>query len=190
LDDRAQAVLDFWFGQPPAPRPRDEWFKKDPAFDALISQRFGSLIEEALAGGLRDWLHNGPSALARTLLLDQFTRNTFRGTARAFAGDAQALASARTLVAQGWHVALAPLPRWFVYLPFEHSEDLATQQEGLRLFDALAQQHPGMADARQWALKHWSVIERFGRYPHRNALLGRTSTAEELAFLQQPGSSF
>jgi uncharacterized protein (DUF924 family) len=190
MNNQAQAVLDFWFGQPPAPQPRDEWFKKDAAFDAQIAERFGGLIEEALAGGLQDWLHDGPSALARTLLLDQFTRNTFRGTAQAFAGDAQALAGARSLVAQGWHLALTPLQRWFAYLPFEHSEDLAAQHEGLRLFDELAQQHPGMADAREWALKHWSVIERFGRYPHRNALLGRTSTAEELVFLQQPGSSF
>jgi uncharacterized protein (DUF924 family) len=190
MNGQAQAVLDFWFGQPRAPEPRGEWFKKDADFDALIAQHFGGLIEQALAGGLQDWLHAGPSALARTLLLDQFTRNTFRGTARAFAGDAQALAGARTLVAQGWHLALTPLQRWFACLPFEHSEDLATQHEGLHLFDELAQQHPQMADAREWALKHFRVIERFGRYPHRNVLLGRSSSAEELAFLQQPGSSF
>jgi uncharacterized protein (DUF924 family) len=190
MNTQAQAVLDFWFGQPPALAPRQEWFKKDAAFDAQIAQRFGGLIEEALGGGLQDWLHNGPSALARILLLDQFTRNMFRGTARTFAGDVQALEGARILVARAWHVALTPLQRWFAYLPFEHSEDLATQHEGLRLFDALAAEHPNMADAREWALKHFVIVERFGRYPHRNALLGRTSTAEELAFLQQPGSSF
>jgi uncharacterized protein (DUF924 family) len=190
MDTRAQAVLDFWFGQPPALVPRQEWFKKDDAFDGQIAQRFGGLIEDALAGGLQDWLRNGPSALARILLLDQFTRNVFRGTARAFAGDAQALAGAQAVLAQGWHLALTPLQRWFAYLPFEHSEDIATQQAGLRLFDELATQHADMADARAWALKHFVIIQRFGRYPHRNALLGRTSTAEELAFLQQPGSSF
>jgi uncharacterized protein (DUF924 family) len=190
MNTPAQAVLDFWFGQPPAETPRPQWFKKDAAFDAQIAQHFGDLIEQALAGGLLDWLHDGPSALARTLLLDQFTRNTFRGTSRAFAGDAAALACAQALIAHGWHLALTPLQRWFVYLPFEHSEDLATQHEGLRLFATLAAEHPEVADAHVWALKHFEVIERFGRYPHRNALLGRTSTPEELAFLQQPGSSF
>ncbi len=190
MDTQAQAVLDFWFGQPPALAPRQEWFKKDAAFDTQITQRFGGLIEEALAGGLLDWLQSGPAALARTLLLDQFTRNTFRGTARAFAGDAQALEGARILVARAWHMALTPLQRWFAYLPFEHSEELAAQHEGMRLFDALAAEHPDMADAREWALKHFVIIERFGRYPHRNALLGRHSTPEEVAFLQQPNSSF
>jgi uncharacterized protein (DUF924 family) len=187
---QAQAVLDFWFGQPPAAAPRSEWFKKDASFDALIQQRFDPLIENALAGGLLDWLRDGPSGLARILLLDQFTRNSFRGTARAFAGDARALSCAQALVAQGWHLTLSPLQRWFVYLPFEHSEDLAVQREGMHLFDLLAQQHTELADAREWAHKHFVVIQQFGRYPHRNAILGRISTPAELAFLQQPGSSF
>jgi uncharacterized protein (DUF924 family) len=187
---QAQAVLDFWFGQPAATTPRSEWFKKDAAFDAQIAQRFGALIDRALAGEIDSWLQQPHTALARTVVLDQFTRNTFRDTARAFAGDALALAGARHIVAKGWHWQLPPLQRWFVYLPFEHSEDLATQDECLRLFDALIATHPEVADARQWAVKHRDIIVQFGRYPHRNALLGRASTPQELVFLQQAGSSF
>jgi uncharacterized protein (DUF924 family) len=190
MSPQAQSVLDFWFGQPASAKARDEWFKKDLAFDALIHSRFSELINEALAGGLTHWMQDSAGALARTVVLDQFTRNVFRGSARAFAGDSLALAAARVMVAQGWHLSLPPLQRWFVYLPFEHSEALAVQHDSMRLFDELAQRHPEMADARLWAWKHFEVIQRFGRYPHRNALLGRHSTAAELAFLQQPGSSF
>ncbi len=190
LDDRAAAVRGFWFGEAPATTPRESWFRRDAAFDAEIRERFGALLETALAGGLQAWDATPAGTLARILVLDQFTRNAFRGTARAFAGDALALAAAQALVARGGDEALTPLQRWFVYLPFEHAEDLAAQRRSLALFTALAEQHRGLADARHWAQKHFEVIERFGRYPHRNALLGRPSTPEEAAFLQQPGSSF
>lgn len=190
LDDRAAAVRGFWFGEPPATTPRAEWFRKDAAFDAQIRERFGALIEAALAGGLQAWDATPAGALARILALDQFTRNAFRDTARAFAGDALALAAAQALVASGGDQALTPLQRWFAYLPFEHAEDLAMQRQAMALFTALAEQHPALADARHWAEKHFEVIERFGRYPHRNALLGRVSTPEELAYLQQPGAGF
>ncbi len=186
----AQAVLDFWFGAPPATRPRAEWFRKDAAFDAQIRQRFGSELNAALAGGLRDWETQPSSALARIVVLDQFTRNSFRDTPRAFAGDALALAGAQALVASGGHLMLAPLQRWFAYLPFEHAEDRAAQEQSLALFGALADEHPALADAREWAKKHADVVAQFGRYPHRNLVLGRVSTAAELAFLSQPGSSF
>ena len=186
----ANEVLDFWFGSPLTTQPRPEWFRKDPDFDERIRQRFGAALAQALGGGLQDWALTPTGALARILVLDQFTRNTLRDTARAFAGDALALAQAQALVQDGGHLALSPLQRWFAYLPFEHAEDLVLQRESLRLFGALAAQHPALADAEHWARKHFEIIERFGRYPHRNALLGRASTPEEAVFLNQPGSSF
>lgn len=191
--DTAQAVLDFWFGAPGTPphgQARPEWFVKSPDFDAQIAQRFGPLIEQACAGELLDWMDAPPSALARILLLDQFTRNVWRGTPRAFAGDALALAAARRMVSAGEDEALPPLQRSFVYLPFEHAEDLAMQDEAVRLFTQLASREAGFETMLDYALRHRVVIERFGRFPHRNAILGRASTPEELAFLEQPGSSF
>ncbi|MBA4174990.1 MAG: hypothetical protein C0505_00280 [Leptothrix sp. (in: Bacteria)] len=190
LHDRAAPVLAFWFGEPAATTPRAEWFRKDPAFDTEIRARFGALIEVALGGGLQAWDATSAGALARIVVLDQFTRNAFRDSARAFAGDTLALAAAQALVARGDDRRLPPLQRWFAYLPFEHAEDRAVQRQSMALFDALAAEHPGLADTRHWALKHFEIVERFGRYPHRNALLGRESTPEETAFLQQPGSSF
>ena len=183
-------VLNFWFGQPAAEQARAEWFRKDPAFDRSITLQFGATVEAGLADGLAHWGAEAEAMLARILVLDQFTRNSFRNTPRAFAGDARALAAARALVASGGHLSLPPLQRWFAYMPFEHAEDAAAQEESLRLFDALAQQHPALADARLWAHKHQAVVQRFGRYPHRNGVLGRLSTEEELAFLREPGSVF
>ncbi|MDP2008078.1 MAG: DUF924 family protein [Rubrivivax sp.] len=180
----------FWFGDPPTTTPLPAWFRKDTAFDAQIRERFGALLATALAGGLQSWDASPAGVLARILVLDQFTRNAFRDTARAFAGDALALAAAQALVARGEDQALTPLQRWFAYLPFEHAEDIVVQRQAMALFTTLAEQHPVMADARHWALKHFEIIERFGRYPHRNALLGRQSTPEEAAFLLQPGSGF
>jgi uncharacterized protein (DUF924 family) len=184
----AHGVLDFWFGA--GDQPRAEWFRKDPAFDDAVRERFGPLIEQALLGGIDVWAGTPASALARIVVLDQFTRNVFRDTPRAFAGDAQALAAARALVDAGGDQALTPLQRWFAYLPFEHAEDRAAQQASMRLFGQLSAEHPSMADALEWARRHQLVIERFGRFPHRNAILGRASTAEEAAFLREPGSSF
>lgn len=188
MDPRAAEVLDFWFGADETARA--EWFRKDAAFDALIHERFGALVGQALAGGLADWDRAADTALARVLLLDQFTRNIFRGTSRAFDGDAQALALARSMVARGADQALPPLRRVFVYLPFEHAEDAGAQRESLRLFGALAAAHPALASYEDYARRHAVVIERFGRFPHRNAVLGRASTPEEVAFLREPGSSF
>jgi uncharacterized protein (DUF924 family) len=188
MDLPTTGLRDFWFGATDAPR--DAWFRKDPAFDMQIRERFGAHVEQALAGAF-DGLDALPAdALARVLLLDQFTRNIFRDTPRAFAGDAQALALARTMVARGDDERLSPLRRVFVYLPFEHAEDAAAQRESLRLFGALAARHPALGSFDDYARRHAVVIERFGRFPHRNAILGRASTAEELAFLREPGSSF
>jgi uncharacterized protein (DUF924 family) len=188
-DPRAAAVLDFWFGAPPLAA-RAAWFRKDAAFDAAIRARFGGLVEEALAGGLADWGATAPTALARIVVLDQFTRNVLRDTPRAFAGDARALAAAREVVARGMDRSLAAVQRWFVYLPFEHAEDRAAQAESMRLFGQLAADDASMADALEWARRHQEVIERFGRFPHRNEVLGRASTPAEIEFLAQPGSRF
>jgi uncharacterized protein (DUF924 family) len=183
LNAAAHDVLAFWFAA--AEQRRPEWFRKDDAFDAQIRERFGALVEQALAGVLRDWAGTTDGALARVLLLDQFTRNIFRGTPRAFAGDALALEAARAIVARGDDLRLAPLRRVFVYLPYEHAEDRALQQESVRLFKAL-----GDPDFLDYARRHAAVVERFGRFPHRNAILGRESTPEEVEFLKQPGSGF
>lgn len=184
----ACAVLDVWFGDDDVRH--DEWFRKDAAFDVSIRARFGAVLRAALAGGLTEWDAVPQGALARIVVLDQFTRNAFRDTPRAFAGDALALQAAQALVASGGDRLLTPLQRWFVYLPFEHSEDLAMQAESMRLFGLLAAEAPALADTLEWAHKHQVIVQRFGRFPHRNAILGRASTAEEEAFLREPGSRF
>jgi uncharacterized protein (DUF924 family) len=191
---KSQEVLDFWFGAPgsgQAGKPRREWFVKSDAFDEQIRQRFGAAIEQALAGGLREWDAEGPQGmLARILVLDQFTRNAFRNTPRSFDGDPLALAAARHLVDGGAHKELAPLQRAFVYMPFEHAEDACMQERAVELFATLAAEHPGFDEMLDYAHRHRGVIARFGRFPHRNAILGRASTPEETEFLRQPGSRF
>lgn len=184
----AAAVLDFWFGPPPHAQ-RAAWFRKDDRFDDAIRARFGDAVAVALAGGYGDWCTTPHGALARILLLDQFTRNIFRGTPQAFAGDERALATAEDAIARGFDRALDVVERRFCYLPFEHSEDAAVQERSLALFRALADE-AGEEDAYVWAEKHAAIIRRFGRYPHRNGTLGRPSTPEEIAFLKEPGSSF
>jgi uncharacterized protein (DUF924 family) len=193
IDPQAQAVLDFWFGRAGDAdylQPRAAWFRKDEAFDAAIRDEFGAVIEAALRGELRPWAGTPASAVAWIVVLDQFPRNAFRGSARMFAGDALALAAARALVATGADRTLPGVMRQFVYLPFEHAEDLGVQHESIRLFAELARDEPALAGLPEWARKHMEIVARFGRYPHRNALLGRASTAEEIEFLQQPGSGF
>jgi uncharacterized protein (DUF924 family) len=193
IDPRATEVLDFWFGRPGEAhhlQTRELWFRKDDNFDALCAQRFGPLIDEALRGGLQAWTAQPLSAVALVIVLDQFTRNTRRGTAGMFAGDAQGLAAARALVASGADRPLPGVMRQFVYLPFEHSELLADQIESLRLFAQLGHDEPALAGLLEWAQKHYDIVARFGRFPHRNAALGRESTPEEIEFLKQPGSGF
>lgn len=185
-----QDVLDFWFGPPPLVQARAEWFRKDPAFDGVIQARFSSTIELALSQQLGPWQSTVSGQLALILVLDQFTRNTRRNTPGAFAGDVLALRLAQQLVASGDDQSLPVWQRWFAYLPFEHSESRAVQAQSLQLFARMAHQDPAMADAHEWAVKHAQVVQRFGRYPHRNLVLGRVSTAEELIFLSQPGSVF
>jgi uncharacterized protein (DUF924 family) len=195
LPAQAQAVLDFWFlpaGTLGHNRPRLEWFRKDAAFDTAIRTQFAALVDEALAGTSPDWGDSSEAALARILVLDQFTRNIFRDDAKAFAGDGMALTLATKLVGSGRDKNLPPVRRWFVFMPFMHSESLLEQERSVALFDGLRReaQESAFDSAFGYAVRHRQIIERFGRFPHRNAVLGRASTAEEVEFLKQPGSSF
>jgi len=180
--EQASQVLAFWFTET---RPR-QWFAKDPAFDALLGQRFHALTRRAIAGELVAWGTEAAWGLALVLLLDQFPRQIWRDTAMAFAGDPQALVLSLRAVELGW---LAAEPeqarRQFWLMPLMHSEDLAVQEAAQALFARFSD--PRTAD---FARRHRDVIARFGRFPHRNAALGRVSSAEELAFLQTPGSRF
>ena len=192
---KAQDVLDFWF----LPRDdagygkaRPEWFRKDAAFDAQIRERFGAAIAQAIAGGLREWDidHGAQGTLARILVLDQFTRNAHRDTPGAFAGDTLALAAAQQLVDSGADRTLEPQQRAFAYMPFEHAENARMQQCAVDLFTQLAGEHEGFAEMLDYAHRHRGVIARFGRFPHRNPILGRASTPDELQYLSQPGAGF
>jgi len=185
-------VLEFWFGTTGSAergRPRKAWFEKSDAFDATIRSRFLATHAAAEAGLLDAWERTPYAALARVIVLDQFPRNMHRGTPRAFATDAKALAAARGLVERGFDAAMVPVERCFAYLPFEHAEDPAMQRRALELFRGLGHD-AWSALTLDYAQRHHDVIARFGRFPHRNAILGRASTPEEAEFLRQPGSAF
>lgn len=184
MDPRIDEIIDFWFGMPP-----EKWFEKDPDFDAEIRQKFGSLQAEAAVGAHDDWRGTPRGDLALLVLLDQFPRNMFRGDAKAFATDAKALAIAETMSVDG----LTPLQKMVALIPYQHAEDLAMQNKGIAGYEVIAAAHPEMkmlAGALDFAKKHRDIIARFGRFPHRNAIVGRDSTPEEIEFLKQPGSSF
>lgn len=191
-DASACEVLAFWFGAPGTPghgKPRESWFRKDAAFDEEIRRRFLALHASAALGERDGWRDDPDSLLALVIVLDQFSRNLYRGDPRAFSQDAQALACAELMIARGWDAARLPVERQFVYLPFEHSEDAAMQERSVALFAEL-DRLPETRGLLAWAQKHRAIVERFGRFPHRNAALGRESTPGELAFLEEPGSSF
>lgn len=179
--EQARQVLDFWFVEA-GPK---QWFSKSTAFDQALAERFRALYDAACRCELYAWRQSSRGALAEILLLDQFSRNIYRDQARAFAQDPLALSLAQHLVAQGGDKELPPEQRAFVYMPHMHSESPVIHQEALRLFD-----QPGLERNLDFERRHWAIIERFGRYPHRNAVLGRESTPEERDFLRQPGSSF
>lgn len=187
LAPAAAEILDFWF-PPGTTGERREWFRKDPAFDRVVRDRFGPSLAAGLAGAFGDWCVQARGSLARIVLLDQFTRNAFRDTPKAFSGDAAALATAEDALVRGFDRELGVFERWFMIMPFEHAESLAMQDRSVALFRALADD--GVPGPLDWALRHRAVIERFGRFPHRNAILGRASTDDELAFLREPGSGF
>jgi uncharacterized protein (DUF924 family) len=181
-------VLQFWFGDIPGER-RKAWFVKDPGFDAEIRARFLELYEAAARGELEYWKSAAESALALIVVTDQFPRNMFRGEARAFSTDPIALAVARHVISQDWDANMRPVERMFVYLPYEHSEVLADQERSMQLFTPLAA-FKETEDTADFARRHWEIVNRFGRFPHRNAALGRPGAPEEIEFLKQPGSGF
>lgn len=196
-----QPLLDWWFGAADAPASevaaarRGLWFGKRDSQDREANERFGAWVELALAGELQGWADSPQGWLAHLILLDQLPRMIFRDTPRAFAGDALARPLLQAGLAQGWDGELVPIQRVFAYLVFEHAEDLHLQQRAVALFRALLEQargaeQPTFADFLDYAERHLRVIERFGRFPHRNATLGRDSTDAERAFLREPGSSF
>lgn len=185
-------ILDFWLADGPS-APREAWFKKDAAFDADIEARFGAFITPAREGRLDPWAATPEGALALLILLDQFPRNTRRGSPAAFASDGHALTLARrTVIGERMDLALTPTQRVFLYLPFEHAEAMEAQDISVALFEGLrdspAHAAPGKSIVYAWA--HRAVTARFGRFPHRNAILGRPSTPAELAYLAQPGAGF
>jgi uncharacterized protein (DUF924 family) len=173
----AAEIVRFWTEAGP-----DRWFTKDDAFDAEIRRRFLATHEAAAAGKLASWEQSAEGALALLILLDQFPRNMFRGSARAFATDAQARAITASALLRGFDAQVPSDLRAFFYLPFEHSEDMADQDRGVALYTAA-----GDTDGLKWAQIHHDIIRRFGRFPHRNAVLGRATTAEEQAFLDDGG---
>jgi uncharacterized protein (DUF924 family) len=177
----AADVLRFWFEE----TKREQWFKKDEAFDQRVRDRFLGLHAQLAALPLDTCLADAESALAAVIVCDQFPRNMLRGRPRAFATDGRALALAEAALARGWDAAMSDDQRLFLYLPFEHAEDVAAQVRCVALMSKLTDK-----DLVRWAEAHKAIIERFGRFPHRNAILGRASTPEETAFLAQPGSSF
>lgn len=178
----ATGVLQFWFEQT---EPK-QWFLKDVAFDALIEERFVHLVVRALDGKLMSWSKDVDSCLALILLLDQFPRHIYRASAQAFAGDAQALELSQMAIEQGWILESSNMNhRKFYLMPMMHSEELAVQRASLPLFAAHTDEN-----TMHFARRHFEIIERFGRFPHRNQALGRTSALEENAFLDQPGSFF
>jgi uncharacterized protein (DUF924 family) len=188
-----EEILSFWLGD--GSRPRDEWFRRSEAFDEEIRARFGDAIERARDGELDAWKAQPRGRLALVILLDQFSRNVFRGSARSFAHDGAALALALEGIVVGEDRGLSPLERSFLYMPLMHAEDRAVQERSCAEFARLAAEAPPplagyLATAAKFARAHRDIIERFGRFPHRNAVLGRSSTAEETEFLGEPGSAF
>jgi uncharacterized protein (DUF924 family) len=186
-----QPVLDFWFDD----RARALWFKQDPSFDAEIRGRFEALADEAAAGRLQDWIAAPDSCLALVIAQDQFPRNMYRGNPRAFATDPEARRAADAAIARGHDRAIPLDRRMFFYLPFEHSEAAADQRRSVALFRRWMEAHEGPARLKAeeqfvYVLRHEEIVLRFGRFPHRNPVLGRSSTPEEEAFLAEPRSSF
>lgn len=176
-----QDVIDYWFTELGS----KNWFKKSQALDADMRTRFGQLVMQARQGELSAWRGTAHGRLAEILLIDQFSRNIFRDKAEAFSADVVALVLAQEAIALGIDQALTPTEKAFLYMPFMHSESKAIHDQAMVLFN-----QPGLENNFEFEKKHKAIIDRFGRYPHRNAILGRQSTDEEVAFLSEPNSSF
>jgi uncharacterized protein (DUF924 family) len=191
---RASEILTFWFGDPQDNQHyydawHKRWFTPDPQFDLTIRERFLADYQLAADRRLMEWQQTPRPGLALVVLLDQFPRNMFRGDPRAFATDSLAREVTTHLIHHGLDQQLLPVERSFVYLPFMHSEILADQQRSVALFRRLAQERPYL-NSVSYAVRHQEIVERFGRFPHRNTVLGRPSTPEEVEFLRQPDASF
>lgn len=185
-------VLSFWFGNEGEPGYgdfRSEWFQKDEAFDREIIDRFGHLYEQAAAGTLDHWREGPESCLALVICLDQFPRNMFRGDAKTYATDGKALDVAKYAIEHALDRELPGFQRIFLYMPFMHAENVEDQRRSVELFEGLAKEPDG-PDVVEYAVGHRDIVARFGRFPHRNAILGRETTPEEAEFLTQPGSSY
>jgi uncharacterized protein (DUF924 family) len=190
-------LLLVWFGEPGGPplAASKRWFAKDEAFDRALRDQFEATLEAGVRGELDTWRSTPRGRLALIVLFDQLSRNFFRGSPRSFAQDPLALEVALEVLASGEDHALTPLERYFVLMPLMHAEDVALQRRSVAQFEALLAETTGetkdlMTVAVDYAKRHAAIVERFGRFPHRNAILGRTSTLEEVEFLKQPGSSF
>ncbi|MGB3633823.1 MAG: DUF924 family protein [Rubrobacteraceae bacterium] len=184
-------ILDFWFGREDEEgygEFREAWFQKDEAFDDQVRERFLDDYERAARGEYDGWREKPESCLALVILLDQFPRNLFRDDPRTHATDDKALDASREVIQKGFDKELLPFQRHFLYMPFMHSESLEDQQRSVALFQELAEE--GGPDVKEYAEGHRDIVERFGRFPHRNEILGRETTPEEAKFLEQPGSSF
>ncbi|MCP5343993.1 MAG: DUF924 domain-containing protein [Pseudomonadales bacterium] len=200
MTENAEDILRFWFGEQSddasiAARQAPLWWQKKPQTDALIRKRFETAVKTAAAGALSAWSQTPDGRLALIILLDQFPRNMYRDSPRAFLCDPQARDLCLQGLERGDDLRLRPIERVFFYLPLEHAEDRALQARSVELFEALAASthKAGMVDLSsyaEFARRHQRIIDRFGRFPHRNAILGRVSSAEEEAFLKTPGSSF
>jgi uncharacterized protein (DUF924 family) len=191
---QASAILEFWLGpenerDAPAPEIRRRWYAKSDEFDARLRREFGADLQRAHAGELDAWGQTPRGLLALVILLDQFSRNVHRGSGRMFEHDDRALALAKQGVGRGDDTRLKAAECQFLYMPFMHSEAIDDQRHSIELFDRLARVAPGL-DCRSWAQSHHDIVARFGRFPHRNALLGRNSTDVETEFLKQPNSGF
>ncbi len=200
MSSPSQDLLSWWFGEGAtaveiSKEKNRLWFGYTPEQDAEARERFGGLVDKALAGELAGWAESPQGWLALVLLLDQLPRMIYRGTPQAFAGDEHALQLVRDGMAHGGDVLLAPIQRVFIYLPLEHSENLSVQDQAVQQFESLLSiadihEQKVFADFLDFAERHRQVIARFGRFPHRNEVLGRVSSEAELAFLAQPGSRF
>ncbi|CAN5179232.1 DUF924 family protein [soil metagenome] len=192
MPSKPREILDFWFGREDEPgygEFKNVWFQKDEDFDREVQTRFREDYERAANGELDGWRDEARSALALVILLDQFPRNMFRGDGRTHATDAKALETAEYAIDRALDRELPAFQRMFLYMPFMHSEDVETQRRSVELFERLAAED-GAPDLTSYAVGHRDIVERFGRFPHRNAILGRETTPEEAEFLTQPGSSF
>lgn len=178
---KPEDILKFWFEELES----KSWWVKDSKLDDSIKSRFGTVHSSATLGELYSWRQTPQGALAEIIVIDQFSRNIYRGTAKSFAHDSQALTLAQIAIEKGFNSQLSQVEQQFLYLPFMHSESKLIHEEAVKLYSQLEQGY-----GYDFELKHKAIIDRFGRYPHRNSILGRQSTQEEIDFLKQPGSSF